>query len=564
MKKRGSINKKIGIMVAIALLISFMSLTVVSVVVLKNEVMEQWKEKDYDLVVAYSQQLGNGQYTSVEDYQSFVDKMNEDGRFNYALYIEDVNGEVTAVAHSNHDRIGLVLEDEGSIAAARDGEAYVGYYEDPVSGKTTLDVLNPIYDSSGNLQGALNIGVPVDDETMGEILKGSIVTLAATCMIFAVILIVLLIFIIRKLVLRPVTDLSKAIDKISNYDLTTQDDAVLEKYQKRNDEIGGISNGFLIMQESLIHMIENIEHVSGELTDHSEDLSKVCGEVKDSGEQLAQTVDEVANGAMIQAQQTTEGNSKMVDLSLLVEKVEENMLSLSKTTKEVGMIKQQGVEVLDELVEKTEENNQNSKQVFKVMNETGEQAEKIKEASVQIQNIASQTNLLALNASIESARAGEAGRGFAVVATEIGNLSQQTNALTNEIDGIINQLVKKVEEALKTMKQMEETSKEQGESVNDTKEKFEEIMRNVQDMEEKCTILGESTEEMKVNEKMVVEVIGDLSALSQENAACMEEAAASVATQEQAIEKVSVSSDDVAKLAKNLQEVISKFKLDSI
>ena len=126
-------------------------------------------------------------------------------------------------------------------------------------------------------------------------------------------------------------------------------------------------------------------------------------------------------------------------------------------------------------MEKTEENNQNSLQVFKVMNETGEQAEKIKEASVQIQNIASQTNLLALNASIESARAGEAGRGFAVVATEIGNLSQQTNALTSEIDGIINQLVAKVEEALKTMKKMEETSKEQEESVNDTKERFEEI-----------------------------------------------------------------------------------------
>ena len=562
MKKRGSINKKLGIIVALALLVSFVSLTVVSVVVLKNEVMEQWKEKDYDLVVAYSQQLEDGQYSTVEEYQSFVDRLNADGKFNYALYIEDVNGEVTAVAHSNHERIGLVLEDAGSIAAARDGEAYVGYYEDPVSGKTTLDVLNPIYDSSGNLKGALNIGVPVDDHTMGEILKGSIVTLTVTCMIFAVILIVLLIFIIRKLVLRPVTDLSKAIDKISNYDLTTQDDAVLEKYQKRNDEIGGISNGFLMMQESLIHMIENIEHVSFELTEHSEDLSKVCGEVKDSGEQLAQTVDEVANGAMVQAQQTTEGNSKMVDLSLLVEKVEENMLSLTKTTQEVGLIKQQGVEALDELVEKTEENNQNSLQVFKVMNETGEQAEKIKEASVQIQNIASQTNLLALNASIESARAGEAGRGFAVVATEIGNLSQQTNALTSEIDGIINQLVAKVEEALKTMKKMEETSKEQEESVNDTKERFEEIMRNVQDMEEKCTILGESTEEMKENEKMVVEVIGDLSALSQENAACMEEAAASVATQEQAIEKVSVSSEDVAELARNLQEVISKFKLD--
>ena len=76
MKKRGSINKKLGIIVALALLVSFVSLTVVSVVVLKNEVMEQWKEKDYDLVVAYSQQLEDGQYSTVEEYQSFVDRLN--------------------------------------------------------------------------------------------------------------------------------------------------------------------------------------------------------------------------------------------------------------------------------------------------------------------------------------------------------------------------------------------------------------------------------------------------------------------------------------------------------
>lgn len=563
MKKRGSINKKIGIILVIALLISFMSLSIVSLLVLKNEVMEQWKDKDFDLVVAYSQQLENGQYNSAEDYQSFVDKMNEEGKFNYALYIEDIGGEITAIAHSNHERIGIVLDDEGSIAAARDGESYVGYYEDPVSGKTTLDVLNPIYDSSGNLKGALNIGVPVDDATLATILKGSAVALLLTCLVFAVILIVLLIIVIHRLVLRPVTDLSEAIDKISNYDLSTQDDDKLERYKKRNDEIGGISNGFLNMKDSLIQMIQNIEQVSGQLINHSEDLAKVCGDVKESGMQLAQTVDEVANGAMVQAQQTTDGNAKMVELSLLVDKVQENMLSLNDATKEVSIIKQQGVEVLDELVEATEENNQNSKQVFRVMNETSEQAEKIKEASVQIQSIASQTNLLALNASIESARAGEAGRGFAVVATEIGNLSQQTNELTNEIDTIIKQLVTKVNEAIGTMKQMEATSKKQGESVDDTKEKFEEIMRNVQNMEEKCTVLSASTEEMKVNEKMVVEVIEDLSALSEENAACMQEAAASVTTQEQSIEKVSDSSGDVAKLAKDLQEVISKFTLDS-
>ena len=562
MKKRGSVNTKLAAVVIIALAITFLTLNTISVQVLKNEVMEQWKEKDYNLVVAYSNQLKDGQYTTTEEYQNFIDSINEDSQFNYALYIEEVDGVVTAIAHSNHERIGLVLEDEGSIAAARDGKSYVGYYEDPVSGKTTLDVLEPIYDNEGNLQGAMNIGVPVDDNTMNEILKGSILKLLAVSVAFAVVLIVLLLVIISKLLLRPLKALSMEIDKISNYDLTTTQDDILQKYLKRNDEIGAISNGFLVMQESLIHMIENITKVSDDLTAHSENLSEICITVKENGQQLAQTVDEVANGAMVQAQQTTVGNSKMAELSQLVEKVEDNMASLNKTTKEVGTIKQQGVKVLDELVTKTEQNNDNAREVFKVMNETSEQAEKIKEASVQIQNISSQTNLLALNASIESARAGDAGKGFAVVATEIGNLSQQTNALTSEIDDIINELAVKINEALKTMEKMEDTSKEQTASVGDTKDMFEEILINMQVMEDECVVLGESTNDMKVNEKKVVDVITDLSSLSEENAACMEEAAASVATQEHAIEKVSDSSEDVAQLARHLKEVISKFKLD--
>ena len=57
-----------------------------------------------------------------------------------------------------------------------------------------------------------------------------------------------------------------------------------------------------------------------------------------------------------------------------------------------------------------------------------------------VNEITKQTDYLALNAAVEAARAGEAGRGFAVVADEIRKLSRNTNAFSNEIRTMLNQI----------------------------------------------------------------------------------------------------------------------------
>lgn len=121
MKKMKSLNVKIVLIVFVALLVTFVTQNVVSCRILEEEVLNQWKTSNAKLVETYAKLMLAEQCETVEDYQRFIDEIDAENTFNYALYIQDLDGVVTAVAHSNPDRIGLVLEDAGSIAAARDG-----------------------------------------------------------------------------------------------------------------------------------------------------------------------------------------------------------------------------------------------------------------------------------------------------------------------------------------------------------------------------------------------------------------------------------------------------------
>lgn len=558
---KSSVTKRMVPIIVVILAAVFLTNNIMSVQMLKNEVKEQWMMDDYKLVAAYGQEMTDLGYDSTEEYQMFVDRINDTGDYNYVVYMENVDGKVVAIAHSNPDRVGIVLEDAGSIKAVNEGMTYMGYYTDQVSGKETIDLLVPVSDKNGAQKGALNIGIPADDATLSSILVTTIGKLSAVSIILAVIVIILLIVGIRLMLLAPISALAPEIQQMAQYNLTMKNRTLIERYAKRPDEIGLISTSFLNMQEKLTAMIANIHDVAEKMMGQSEELSGICTEVSDSSSQLSKTVEDVAAGATTQAQQTTEGSVQVGKLSDLIENVEENMGRLFEAAGSVETIEHQGVEVLDVLVDKTSANNENSKLVHRVMEETSGQADKIKGASEQIRGIASQTNLLALNASIEAARAGEAGRGFAVVATEIGNLAQETNLLTNEIEAVVHELLDKMKEAVENIALMEQTTVEQSESVEQTRSKFEEITSTILQMEQKCNVLADSTKEMKESRKNIIDVINDLSALSEENAACMEEASASVNLQNTSITKLATSGQEVAVLAEALNQEIEKFTI---
>lgn len=562
MKKQNSIIVKFILIMVATLGIAFTCVNYFSIQILKDEISAQLLKDSETLAAAYGELTKAKNCSTAEDYQAFINDIYAKNTLNYALYIKDVDGEAVAIAHSNPDRIGLILTDEGSLAAVHTGEPYSGYYTDPVTGGRTLDILSPVYDDSGQLQGVLNIGIPIDDSSMQEMIGASVRDLTILATLFSLGLLLILSLLLYFIVVRPISLLCQDIKRLKEYDLTAAQDSAHNKLRQRKDEIGLISNDCESMRHSLIGMVENIKSVSNELADQSVKLSNVSGDVAETSSQLSVSVNEVANGATNQAQETQTGQEHVTRLSSLLEEMQQNMDRLNASTRDVAAMKDEGLASLQVVVANTETGSENSSKVHEVIMETSRQTDRIKDASVQIREIATQTNLLALNASIEAARAGDAGRGFAVVATEIGNLAGETNTLTSQIEDIIKDLVNRMDLAVSAIGDMQAASREQTQSVADTQDKFHKIAESLKEMQERCSQLGESTQRIEESRNAIVDVVSDLSAISQENAACMEEASASMTEESKSLEQVAQSSKQVSALADQLNDEISRFVTD--
>jgi methyl-accepting chemotaxis protein len=168
------------------------------------------------------------------------------------------------------------------------------------------------------------------------------------------------------------------------------------------------------------------------------------------------------------------------------------------------------------------------------MGEINKSSKKIADIIDVIDEIAFQTNLLALNAAVEAARAGEQGRGFAVVASEVRNLAQRSATAAKEIKALINESVQKVGDG--------------SELVNRSGQTLEEIVNSV---------------------KRVTDIIAEISAASQEQAAGIDQVNKAVmqmdqGTQQNAalVEEATSASQSMRQQAAALLEEVSFFKFE--
>lgn len=389
---------------------------------------------------------------------------------------------------------------------------------------------------------------------INNMIKTGVVAFAIVVVIFAF----LAAFITGRMT-RPLIVISKIVEKMSRMDFT--ENKAAERLLKRKDETGMMSRSVASLRKEMVLMIQDIQAQSNSLFNASESLDKDATHTARAIEQVESAVGDIASGATNQADETQSATENVITMGNMIEETNSVAEALHKNSKQMQESSNQAMSILKELMEVNDQTKLSIDEIYEQTNITNASAQKIKAATDIIASIAEETNLLSLNASIEAARAGEQGRGFAVVASQIQKLAEQSNDSAKQIDDITNVLIQDSTHAVDTMQGVQQIMAVQSDKMQQTEKRFADVYEGVEKAIGGVGTISGRTESLDDSRSKVVDVVQNLSAIAEQNAASSQETSASVVEVSNTLANISDSAAGLKEIAYQLDQSVKKIKL---
>jgi len=247
-------------------------------------------------------------------------------------------------------------------------------------------------------------------------------------------------------------------------------------------------------------------------------LFSVIGDVRGNFDEMRHATGEIANGNMDLSGRTESQSSNLQETAASMEQLTHNVAQSADSVGTANGLAQRaaltagnGQRIVDEVVGTMQTISASSHKVLDIVG--------------MIDGIAFQTNILALNAAVEAARAGEQGRGFAVVAGEVRTLAQRSAMAAREIKTLIDTSIANVDSGSRL-------SAAAGEAIREVVGAVDHVTRVMDE-------IATATREQSSGIGQINHAVTQLDAITQQNAALVEEAAAATATLARQTDEVS-------------------------
>lgn len=507
-----------------------------------------------DYAMSQSGKLYKGE-TTISGDTTLLDSLKENTGFESSFYYDNrviittimrtAGGRITGSDHMPNDIYQAVIKDgkDAFLTNLKIQETeYYAYFK-------------PLVNADGSIAGCIFAGKPAAEVNSQIKAETNKITLYSV-IISAVFIVLILIF--ARGMARNMKRTKSFLEIVSTGDLRQEAN---KKALKRNDELGDMYNISFSLQEELKSIVTNIKTSASELTNSSDDLMNISQNTIDSVASVYDSVEFISKGAADQANQTSTAVLQVTNMGEQIDSISEDVVSLSESASKMSDAEKASTDIIKELNVSNEEMIDSIENIAKQIELTNSSVQNIREAIVMIQAISDETDLLAINASIEAAHAGEAGRGFAVVAEEIGKLAAQSSNNATEIESAINTLLEHSNSMVTYMDQVKVKIAEQSQKLDQTTDTFSTVARGVDTTRLNIQNITKGMSELKASRDVILDVITDLSALSEEYAASTHGTIDAAEKMNDAMKSLELASGKLKDMSDNLTNEIEIFKI---